>query len=61
MVIGLKILAQCNNQLLHIFQRLYKSGDSESMHKYTLLPDHPDFIRAKINAQQISDVRWKFF
>lgn len=35
---------------------MYKSGDSQSMHKFTLPPDHPDFIRAKINAQQISDV-----
>ncbi len=35
---------------------MYKSGDSNSMHKYTLHTDHPDFIRAKINAQQISDV-----
>lgn len=42
--------------LLPTFQRLYKSGNSESKHKYTLPPDHPDFIRAKINAQQISDV-----
>ncbi|TSK14755.1 Nebulin-related-anchoring protein [Bagarius yarrelli] len=42
-----------------ISDRLYKSGDSESMHKYTLPPDHPDFIRAKINAQQISDKVYK--
>lgn len=27
------------------------------MHKYTIHSDDPDFIRAKINAQQISDVR----
>lgn len=37
-------------------QRLYKSGKNEDMHKYTLHPDDPDFVRAKINAQQISDV-----
>lgn len=38
-------------------QRLYKSGNNDDMHKYTLHPDDPDFVRAKINAQQISDVR----
>lgn len=37
-------------------QRLYKSGKNDDMHKYTLHPDDPDFVRAKINAQQISDV-----
>lgn len=26
------------------------------MHKYTLHHDDPDFVRAKLNAQQISDV-----
>lgn len=45
---------------LHVFcplQRLYKSGKDDDMHKYTLHSDNPDFVRAKINAQQISDVR----
>jgi len=41
-------------------QRLYKSGKNDDMHKYTLHPDDPDFIRARINAQQISDVRHIF-
>lgn len=40
-----------------ILQRLYKSGKNDDMHRYTLHPDDPDFVRAKINAQQISDVR----
>lgn len=31
------------------------------MHKYTLHHDDPDFVRAKINAQQISDVRHFIF
>ncbi|KAG9460918.1 hypothetical protein GDO78_018746, partial [Eleutherodactylus coqui] len=39
--------------------RLYKSGDQESLHRYTLPPDHPDFIRARINASQISDKAYK--
>lgn len=30
------------------------------MHKYTLHPDDPDFVRAKMNALQISDVRQIF-
>ena len=38
-------------------QRLYKSGKNDDMHKYTLHSDDPDFVRAKVNAQQISDVR----
>lgn len=37
-------------------QRLYKSGQNDDMHRYTLHPDDPDFVRAKVNAQQISDV-----
>lgn len=37
-------------------QRLYKAGQNEDMHRYTLHPDDPDFVRAKVNAQQISDV-----
>lgn len=40
-----------------ILQRLYKSGRNDDMHKYTLHSDDPDFVRAKMNAQQISDVR----
>ena len=27
------------------------------MHKYTLHSDDPEFVRARMNAQQISDVR----
>lgn len=48
-----------NDNRLYVFtlQRLYKSGKNDDMHKYTLHPDDPDFVRAKINAQQISDVR----
>lgn len=39
-----------------VLQRLYKSGQNDDMHRYTLHPDDPDFVRAKVNAQQISDV-----
>ncbi|XP_017338644.1 nebulin-related-anchoring protein isoform X3 [Ictalurus punctatus] len=52
-------IVHAKNSYMQCSERLYKSGDSESMHKYTLLPDHPDFIRAKINAQQISDKVYK--
>lgn len=38
------------------FQRLYRSGDAESLHRYTLVPDHPDFARARLNALHLSDV-----
>ncbi|XP_066519159.1 nebulin-related-anchoring protein [Hoplias malabaricus] len=52
-------IIHAKNSYMQCSERLYKSGDSDSMHKYTLPPDHPDFIRAKINAQQISDKVYK--
>eukprot|EP00069_Balaena_mysticetus_P021133 bmy_03047T0 len=39
--------------------RLYRSGDAESRHRYTLVPDHPDFTRARLNALHLSDVKYK--
>ncbi|XP_059757104.1 nebulin-related-anchoring protein isoform X7 [Balaenoptera ricei] len=36
-------------------ERLYRSGDAESRHRYTLVPDHPDFTRARLNALHLSD------
>lgn len=41
---------------LSYLQRLYRSGDAESLHRFTLIPDHPDFIRARLNALHLSDV-----
>lgn len=41
---------------LSYLQRLYRSGDAESLHRYTLIPDHPDFTRARLNALHLSDV-----
>ncbi|XP_051959174.1 nebulin-related-anchoring protein isoform X2 [Xyrauchen texanus] len=52
-------IVHAKNSYMQCSERLYKSGDSESMHKFTLPPDHPDFIRAKINAQQISNKVYK--
>ncbi|KAG9267895.1 nebulin-related-anchoring protein [Astyanax mexicanus] len=52
-------IIHAKNSYMQCSERLYKSGDSDSMHKYTLHADHPDFIRAKMNAQQISDKVYK--
>ncbi|XP_026132251.1 nebulin-related-anchoring protein-like isoform X3 [Carassius auratus] len=52
-------IIHAKNSYMQCSERMYKSGDSDSMHKYTLPPDHPDFIRARINAQQISDKVYK--
>ncbi|KAM4636798.1 nebulin-related-anchoring protein [Discoglossus pictus] len=52
-------LVHAKNSYLQCSERLYKSGDLESKHRYTLPPDHPDFIRARINASQISDKAYK--
>lgn len=37
-------------------QRLYRLGDAEALHRYTLIPDHPEFTRARLNALHLSDV-----
>ncbi|XP_041124384.1 nebulin-related-anchoring protein isoform X6 [Polyodon spathula] len=52
-------LLHAKNSYLQCSERLYKSGDSESMHRCTLPIDHPDFIRARMNAQHISDKAYK--
>uniref|UniRef100_A0A4W3I3G8 Nebulin-related anchoring protein n=1 Tax=Callorhinchus milii TaxID=7868 RepID=A0A4W3I3G8_CALMI len=43
---------QCND-------RLYRSGDAESMYRCTIPPDHPDFKRARMNAQNISEKAYR--
>uniref|UniRef100_A0A8C9WK66 Nebulin-related anchoring protein n=1 Tax=Scleropages formosus TaxID=113540 RepID=A0A8C9WK66_SCLFO len=52
-------IIHAKNSYLQCSERLYKSGDSEALHRYTLPPDHPDFIRARLNAQHISDKIYK--
>ncbi|XP_044130613.1 nebulin-related-anchoring protein-like [Bufo gargarizans] len=52
-------LLHAKNSYQQCSERLYKSGDQESMHRFTLPPDHPDFVRARINAAQISDKAYR--
>ncbi|XP_041939746.1 nebulin-related-anchoring protein [Alosa sapidissima] len=52
-------ILHAKNSYMQCSQRLYKSGDSDAMHKYTLHADDPDFVRARLNAQQISDKVYK--
>ncbi|XP_006002862.1 nebulin-related-anchoring protein isoform X1 [Latimeria chalumnae] len=52
-------LVHARNSYLQCSDRLYRSGNSESMHRYTLPPDHPEFIRARMNAKHISDKMYK--
>lgn len=40
----------------YILQKLYKSSGEEVKHKYTLTPDVPQFIQARYNAANVSDV-----
>ncbi|XP_067892361.1 nebulin [Heterodontus francisci] len=37
----------------------YKKSGEEVKHKYTLAPDYPPFLQAKVNAQNLSDQRYK--
>uniref|UniRef100_A0A8C2L7Y1 Nebulin-related-anchoring protein n=1 Tax=Cricetulus griseus TaxID=10029 RepID=A0A8C2L7Y1_CRIGR len=48
-------LVHAKNSYMHCNERLYRSGDADSMHRYTLIPDHPDFARARLNAMHLSD------
>ncbi|XP_003787203.1 nebulin-related-anchoring protein isoform X2 [Otolemur garnettii] len=48
-------LVHAKNSYLHCNERLYRSGDAESLHRYTVIPDHPDFTRARLNALHLSD------
>ncbi|XP_057590930.1 nebulin-related-anchoring protein isoform X5 [Hippopotamus amphibius kiboko] len=48
-------LVHAKNSYIHCNERLYRSGDAESLHRYTLVPDHPDFTRARLNALHLSD------
>ncbi|XP_045147414.1 nebulin-related-anchoring protein isoform X1 [Echinops telfairi] len=48
-------LVHAKSSYRHCNERLYRSGDAESLHRYTLIPDHPDFTRARLNALHLSD------
>ncbi|XP_057633652.1 nebulin-related-anchoring protein isoform X1 [Chionomys nivalis] len=48
-------LLHAKNSYLHCNERLYRSGDADSLHRYTSIPDHPDFTRARLNAMYLSD------
>ncbi|XP_037352930.1 nebulin-related-anchoring protein isoform X1 [Talpa occidentalis] len=48
-------LVHAKNSYVHCNERLYRSGDADSLHRYTLIPDHPDLARARLNALHLSD------
>ncbi|XP_023402466.2 nebulin-related-anchoring protein isoform X3 [Loxodonta africana] len=48
-------LVHAKSSYMHCNERLYRSGDVESLHRYTPIPDHPDFARARLNALHLSD------
>ncbi|XP_047408153.1 nebulin-related-anchoring protein isoform X4 [Sciurus carolinensis] len=48
-------LVHAKNSYVNCNERLYRLGDAESLHRYTLIPDHPEFTRARLNALHLSD------
>ncbi|XP_066478351.1 nebulin-related-anchoring protein [Tiliqua scincoides] len=52
-------VTHAKNSYIQCNERLYRAGYLDSMHRYTLPPDHPDFIRARLNALHISDKVYK--
>ncbi|KAJ6669045.1 hypothetical protein lerEdw1_007854 [Lerista edwardsae] len=52
-------VTHAKNSYIQCNERLYRAGYLDSLHRYTLPPDHPDFIRARLNALHISDKLYK--
>ncbi|XP_060247484.1 nebulin-related-anchoring protein [Meriones unguiculatus] len=52
-------LVHAKNSYVHCNERLYRSGDADSLHRYTPIPDHPDFARARLNAMHLSDKMYR--
>ncbi|XP_055447732.1 nebulin-related-anchoring protein [Psammomys obesus] len=52
-------LVHAKNSYVHCNERLYRSGDADSLHRYTPLPDHPDLARARLNAMHLSDKMYR--
>ncbi|XP_015350298.2 nebulin-related-anchoring protein isoform X2 [Marmota marmota marmota] len=48
-------LVHAKNSYVHCNERLYRLGDAEALHRYNLIPDHPEFTRARLNALHLSD------
>uniref|UniRef100_A0A8D2CK82 Nebulin-related-anchoring protein n=1 Tax=Sciurus vulgaris TaxID=55149 RepID=A0A8D2CK82_SCIVU len=48
-------LVHAKNSYVNCNERLYRLGDAESLHRYTVIPDHPEFTRARLNALHLSD------
>lgn len=50
-----------NSVKLLFLQKLYKSLGEKTLHTYHLPPDAPQFIQAKYNSANISDVSFLFY
>uniref|UniRef100_A0A663EWX6 Nebulin n=1 Tax=Aquila chrysaetos chrysaetos TaxID=223781 RepID=A0A663EWX6_AQUCH len=55
-VVDSPVMVQAKQNSVQLNDKLYRSSGEEVKHKYTLTPDVPQFIQARYNAANVSDV-----
>lgn len=55
-----KSMSVVSKSVFSVPQRLYREKGENIKHNYTINKELPELVQAKINAQNISEVKWCF-